>query len=73
MKKSFIVLSFIAFAAVTMSSCKKDYVCECTFTSALGTPGRIEVPYDNTTKSQAEDACKNYKTLGATNFDCKLK
>ena len=73
MKKLFIVLSFVAFAALTFSSCKKDYVCECTYTSALGTPERNEVPYNNTTKSQAEEACANYKLPGTTNTNCKLK
>lgn len=73
MKKSFIVLSFVALAALSFSSCKKDYICECTYTSVAGTPERAELPYKNTTKSQAEDACANYKLPGATNMNCKLK
>lgn len=73
MKKTLIVFSILAMVAIALSSCKKDYICECTYTSALGTPERTEVPYNNSTKSQAEDACANYKLLGANNFDCKLK
>lgn len=73
MKKTLIVFSILAMAAIAMSSCKKDYVCECTYTSALGTAERTEVSYDNSTKSQAEDACTNYTLPGANSFECNLK
>lgn len=73
MKKTFVILSVLAISAIAMSSCKKDYVCECTYTSALGTVERTEVLYDNSTKSQAEDACTNYTLPGANSFDCNLK
>lgn len=73
MKKTLIIFSIVAIAAIAMSSCKKDFICECTYTSPSGTPERAEVPYNNTSKSQAKDACSNYKLPGATNFNCKLK
>ncbi|MDD2411420.1 MAG: hypothetical protein RBS19_03555 [Bacteroidales bacterium] len=73
MKKTLVLLTVFAISAIAMSSCKKDYVCECNYTSYLGTPERAEIPYNNSTKSQAEDACTNYSMPGAKNFDCKLK
>ena len=67
MKKLFI-LAVVAIG-FTMTSCKKDYTCECTgaFT--------INIPIQNAKKGDAKDACSaaqtTYSTAGSTT--CTLK
>lgn len=58
----------ILFSAVTMlSSCKKDYTCDC------GNEGKFQ--FNDVKKKDAEDACKNaetgFKMLNAS-ASCKL-
>ncbi len=73
MKKSIAILSLVAFSTIFMSSCKKDYTCECVFTN--GTP-TISLPIEKAKKGDAEDTCdaaKSTYTLADPAVSCKLK
>jgi hypothetical protein len=66
MKKVLFAVAFVAFATV---SCKKDYVCECTVMGQT-----VENPIENSSKSDAEDACDALNTAAtAVGGSCKLK
>ena len=55
----------IAFFAVTISSCKKDYTCQCT--NANGT-------YDAGQTTDTEEGATTYcKSLSSTSTNCDLK
>lgn len=80
MKKIFLTLS--VFAAVALTSCKKDYVCSCTSSStAPGSTSSVsEVTYVKAKKADAKRACvkttRDYSIGGATytsTNDCKIK
>jgi hypothetical protein len=75
--KKLTILS-IAFIAISLVSCKKDYVCSCTNTSSVAgsTSTTSEVTYVGAKKSDAKRACvKETFTTGSatTTKDCKLK
>jgi hypothetical protein len=60
MKKGFILLSGIAFIiAIGVTSCKKDYTCECTVKDSSGaTVSTMSTSITlHTTKKKAKDAC----------------
>jgi hypothetical protein len=63
-----------AVALISLSSCKKDYVCECEVeTSGISTP--IDVAINDSKKSDAEDACDSAETTygsGASTASCTL-
>jgi hypothetical protein len=65
MKKITFILGGLFLMTIALSSCKKDYVCECT-TNGVTT----KVTLSNTTKKLASDACDVYKIAGVT---CELK
>jgi len=67
MKKIALTLAGIAFVAVTLTSCKKDYTCTCTFDIA-GVSGSVSET-KNTTKKDAEEWCDAENETGVT---CKL-
>lgn len=64
-----IVSAFIL--TLSLSSCKKDYTCECTFT----TTAPITIPLDNYSKKDAQDACDAAQTTYSTiaGASCTLK
>lgn len=78
MKKS--ILLFAAAGAFFLVSCKKDYVCECTFSSNGQTSTPDQTTYVGVTKSAARANCLSTKssytfqgtTYNSTNT-CKLK
>lgn len=84
MKKiTFIAIAIVAFS---MSSCKKDFVCECTttYTSSSGnvtTNTNDNVTYRDVKKGEAKSLCQkstivNVNSNGGTSTtvnDCKLK
>ncbi len=51
------VLAVAAFAAFGLMSCKKDYTCECTTTSAGVSSGTTSITI-NDTKKKATEACE---------------
>ncbi|MEX0813932.1 MAG: hypothetical protein WD048_17060 [Chitinophagales bacterium] len=55
MKKMLLVFA-VAGMAFGFSSCKKDYTCEC--------DGTVVGTFENTKKSDAEDACDAMNTFG---------
>jgi hypothetical protein len=67
MKKITFILGGLFLVTLALSSCKKDYTCECT-DATDGSKTTISLP--NTTKKLADDACKVYEIGGDA---CDLK
>ncbi|HOY33409.1 MAG TPA: hypothetical protein PKW80_16135 [Bacteroidales bacterium] len=57
MKKLALISAGLFIVAIALSSCKKDYTCECTV-------GGVSVKYtiEKTTKADAETKCNTYIT-----------
>lgn len=80
MKKIFIVLSAVAFS-FSLTSCKKDYSCACTWEEAHGSHHHDEsetFTLGKLDKQDAESACNKEKAAIATdvdntNIECALK
>lgn len=73
MKKLSISLAVVAMAAFTLSSCKKDYTCECSYSDNLGNKFTASTVI-NDTKKNAEDACTaNQTTIGSYTWKCEIK
>ncbi|MBU0489444.1 MAG: hypothetical protein KKA07_02510 [Bacteroidetes bacterium] len=72
MKKIAFVLGTAFIAAIALSSCKKDWTCECSLTSAgttLTTSSTI-----NATKKDAQEACDALEiTVNGVGYVCELK
>ena len=54
--------------AMTLSSCKKDYTCECTSNGSVIYSGTV-----HGTKSDAQAACNAAGSAGGTSISCTLK
>lgn len=65
MKKGLSILAAAAFV-FSLSSCKKDYVCECTVNGVVD--NSLSIP--KAKKSDAEAACQAYQIAGEV---CTLK
>lgn len=68
------ILGVAFLAAVLLSSCKKEYTCECTYTAG-GTSMTTSATIKDT-KKKAEDACKALEIAvpGTTvSWNCELK
>ncbi|MGI6320380.1 MAG: hypothetical protein ACOXZK_05365 [Bacteroidales bacterium] len=72
MKKAIISLCVIAFASFALTSCKKDYTCECTF-ELLGTKHSSTHVIENSSKKDAKSKCEDYATAGGVTYECALK
>jgi len=59
MKKSVLFVA-VAALALSFSSCKKDYTCDCTVNG-----NTTSTPLENVSKSDAEDACDALNTLNS--------
>ena len=73
MKK--LLVAFTVVAAVALTSCKKEYTCECTVedTSMPGSTITASVTIKDT-KKKATDACeKDNSTVGTIKTTCKIK
>ncbi|MCC6370933.1 MAG: hypothetical protein IT236_08015 [Bacteroidia bacterium] len=74
MKKTILTVAVIA--GFAMTSCKKDYTCECV-TKDNGTVVSTVSTTINTTKSKAKDACSGKATAssgGSTiSMECSIK
>ncbi len=67
--KKIIAIAFVGmFGVLTLGSCKKDYVCECT-TSGSTTPTKIDIK--DSKKKDAKEACDKLNYAGITS--CSLK
>ncbi len=62
----------LAFAALTMTSCKKDYTCECKLTM-FGETSTSTTLYKNVKKKDAESACNSLNTQASAFGSCALK
>jgi hypothetical protein len=66
------ILLIAAVGCFVMTSCKKDYTCECTF-SGNGISGSTSATIHET-KSKATTACEaGSSSLGGTTTTCKIK
>jgi hypothetical protein len=72
MKKVYMML---AVCAIALASCKKDYTCDCSYTSVDFPELNTSISYTfEAKKSDAESVCDGYiATAGGTGWDCKLK
>ncbi|MCH9823096.1 hypothetical protein N8085_01330 [Salibacteraceae bacterium] len=66
--KKMLMIAAAGLMIAGMTSCKKDYVCECTFTSAFISGSSSETIND--TKKNAEEKCEGYNDTGVT---CTIK
>jgi hypothetical protein len=57
MKKLFLSIAALAFIATSMTSCKKDYSCDCTYDDGTGTMVTEKTPIKDAKKKDAEEAC----------------
>lgn len=69
MKKLILVT---AIAAFSMTSCKKDYTCECKDNSTVD-PKDFSTKYTKTKKKTAETNCSAQNTLWSPDYTCTLK
>lgn len=46
---------------VLFTSCKKDFVCSCTYTTVLGTEETKTYPLENQTRPDAVENCENFE------------
>ena len=76
MKKGLLLFAGVAFMlALGLTSCKKDYTCECTYKDSAGTvvsTMTTSITMHNT-KSKAKDACEVSVTSGGYTSSCELK
>lgn len=70
--KKLLSIAVVSAALISLSSCKKDYTCECTSTSSESVLSTLQIP--DSKKSDAQSACDaweaQYAILGLT---CELK
>lgn len=72
MKKLIIAVAVLGVATL-FTSCKKDYVCECTM-DAGGASTTVSYDLKNASKKDAKDACTNYETgMAGVTLKCNLK
>ena len=75
MKKLLISLVVVAFASFALTSCKKDYTCECEY-EMLGVKQTHSFPIEKSSKKDAKDVCSEYATtagVGGITYNCALK
>lgn len=71
MKKIALILGVAFLMAIGLSSCKKNWTCECT---VGGTNPPVTTSYTTKdTKASAETWCKAYNTSGYGGITCALK
>jgi len=67
------VLGVLGLMALSVVSCRRDYVCECEIQSPSGTTSRtLEMP--NSGKNAAEFSCKEFRaTIKETSKVCRVR
>lgn len=69
--KKFLLIAVVIVAG--LSSCKKDYTCECT-TSVSGSDDISASTTINASKKDAEEACENgTSSVGGVSVTCEIK
>lgn len=66
------ILLLAVVAVVAMTSCKKDYTCECLDTDRTD-PMDLSYTYKKVKKKDAEKSCEAQNTAAAGLWTCKLK
>ncbi|MBU0489443.1 MAG: hypothetical protein KKA07_02515 [Bacteroidetes bacterium] len=70
MKKIALVLGTAFIAAIALSSCKKDYTCECSWSDAPTLKTTVTI---NNTKKKAEDLCTEMTwTFDGATYSCEI-
>jgi len=59
--KRFFALATVSVALLSLSSCKKDYTCTCTYSTSSAIPQQT-FPINDAKKSDAKDACDELTT-----------
>lgn len=62
----------VVFGGLALTSCKKDYTCECKY-DLLGEQVTQEIELNDVTKKEAEDGCTLSVPGVDTNIECNLK
>lgn len=72
--KKLLSIAAITVALVSLSSCKKDYTCACTFSGAgAGTPAQ-NIEIKDAKKKDAKETCDQAQTTwAAIGASCELK
>lgn len=72
--KKLLSVAVVAVALISLSSCKKDYTCACTFSGAgAGTPNQ-NIEIKDAKKKDAKESCDNAQTnWAALGASCELK
>lgn len=68
-----LTIAFVGLAMIALTSCKKDYTCECTSTDSSGNSSTSSTTIENAKKSDAEEACNKSISSGGSTIECKLK
>jgi hypothetical protein len=74
MKK--VLLPILALAALTMTSCKKDYTCTCTgYIDGVAVPGSASSTTINAKKSDAESKCNSgdQAPISGISVNCEIQ
>ena len=70
--KKLVVIAAVA-ALGMMTSCKKEYTCECTY-SGGGVSGTVSQTFSKMKKKEAKDKCDSYDdTSNGTTAECSIK
>jgi Ni/Co efflux regulator RcnB len=72
MKKLVLSIAALALVATTMTSCKKDYTCECT-TTALGITVSEEKTINDTKKNAEAECDKGDLNVSGITTSCSIK
>lgn len=72
MKKAVLSMAVMGLVAFGFTSCKKDYVCQCTYTTP-GASGTVSQTYENTTKADAQEQCNGYASANGTSLSCSIQ
>jgi hypothetical protein len=73
MKKTIIFILSVLVILFVLSSCKKDFVCECSYTDVIGDTGTFSWEIEDRTKKDAGQACEEFDFAGWTDIMCELK
>ncbi len=72
MKKIAPIAMVALIGALSLTSCKKNYTCDCTY-SVSGVSQTYSWQTGKVKKSDAKAACEGYTATGWTNISCSLK
>ncbi len=62
MKRTGLIVALALLMPVLFTSCKKDFVCTCQSTDALGNTSTETYPLTDQTRADADDACEAFES-----------